>query len=176
MACATDAPTPSARGVSAPPFRTTATVEDVMRSIIDPAADAVWDAVVTVSTAEGIETTQPESEDDWAALRRHVITLVEAPNLLLLDGRRVAGVGSRSELPGIDLEPEKIASLLAADRESWMRLVSDLHDTGVGVLNAVDSRDVDALLVAGDRLGLACENCHSRYWYPGHGGRPDEAR
>jgi hypothetical protein len=147
-----------------------------MRSIIDPAADAVWDAVVTVSTAEGIETTQPESEDDWAALRRHAITLVEAPNLLLLDGRRVAGAGSRSELPGIDLEPEEIASLLAADRESWTRLVSDLHDTGVGVLNAVDSRDVDALLVAGDRLDLACENCHSRYWYPGHGGRPDEAR
>jgi hypothetical protein len=34
------------------------------------------------------------------------------------------------------------------------------------VLDAVDRRDVDALLVAGDGLDLACENCHVVYWYP----------
>ena len=147
-----------------------------MPSIIDPSADAVWDAVVTVGTASGIETTQPETNDDWLALRRHAITLMEATNLLLIDGRRVAGVGSRSELPGIDLEPEEIEVLMAEDRETWTRLVHEFHDAGVGVLNAVAATDVDALLVAGDRLDLACENCHSRYWYPGHGGRPDEVQ
>ena len=145
-----------------------------MRSMIDPAADAVWDAVVTVGTVDGIETTQPETTDDWLALRRHAITLMEVPNLLLIEGRRVAGVGSRSELPGIDLEPAEIELLLGQDRDTWTRLVRELHDAAAGVLSAVVAMDVDALLVAGDRLDLACENCHSTYWYPGHGGRPDE--
>ena len=168
-------PRPAEPIESAPTFRATATVEDVMVSIIDPAADAVWDAVVTVVNADGIATTQPETSEDWSALRRHAITLVEATNLLLVDGRRVAGAGSRSELPGIDLEPAEIESLLAEDHETWARLVGQLHGAGVGVLNAVDAADVDALLVAGDRLDLACENCHARFWYPGYGGRPDES-
>ena len=84
-----------------------------MRWMVDPAADGVWDAVVTVGTVDGIKTTQPETDDDWRALRRHAITLVEATNLLLIDGRRVAGSESHSELPGIDLEPEEIELLLS---------------------------------------------------------------
>ena len=174
FACGAESPAPSELTASAPAFRTTASVEDIMRSIIDPAADAVWDAVVTVVNADGITTTQPETSEDWTALRRHAITLVEATNLLLVDGRRVAGVGSRSDLPGIDLEPAEIEALLAEDYETWVRLVGELHGAGIGVLNAVDAADVDALLVAGDRLDLACESCHSRFWYPGYGGRPDE--
>lgn len=155
-------------------FQATATVEEIMRSIIDPAADAVWDSVVIVSNENGIETTQPETQEDWLALRRHAITLVEASNLLLMDGRAVAAPDSRSELPGIDLEPAEIEALLSADRASWSEFVRKLHESGIQVLNAVDRQDVDALLVAGDRLDLACENCHATYWYPGYGGRPDE--
>ena len=155
-------------------FQVTATVEEVMHSIIDPAADAVWDSVVIVSNENGIETTQPETQEDWLALRRHAITLVEASNLLLMDGRAVAVPESRSELPGIDLEPDEIEALLAADRTTWSTLVGKLHESGIQVLNAVDTQDVDALLVAGDRLDLACESCHATYWYPGYGGRTDE--
>ena len=155
-------------------FRATATVEEIMRSIIDPAADAVWDSVVIVVNENGIETTQPETNEDWQTLRRHAITLIEATNLLLIEGRAVAAPDSRSELPGIDLEPDEIEALLAADRATWSELISKLHESGIQVLDAVDTQDVDALLVAGDRLDLACENCHATYWYPGYGGRPDE--
>lgn len=155
-------------------FQVTATVEEIMVSIIDPAADAVWDSVVIVVNENGIETTQPETNDDWLTLRRHAITLVEATNLLLIEGRAVAAPDSRSELPGIDLEPDEIEALLSADRATWSEFVKKLHESGVQVLNAVDRQDVDALFVAGDRLDLACENCHAKYWYPGYGGRPDE--
>jgi hypothetical protein len=166
---------PQDRGatVSDVTFTTTATIEDIMRSIIDPAADAVWDAVVTTVTPNGTESIAPESSEDWAQLRRHAITLVEVTNLLMVEGRQVAAPGSRSDMPGVDLEPEAIAALLAEDRDRWVRLVTELHRTGVTVLGAVERQDVDALLVAGDRLDLACENCHARYWYPGFAGRPD---
>jgi hypothetical protein len=83
-----------------------------------------------------------------------------------MPGRRVAAPGSRSELPGVDLEPEQIEALLEQDRAAWTQFVDGLHASGVTVLEAIDRRDVDALLVAGDGLDLACENCHVRYWYP----------
>jgi len=137
-----------------------------MRYLVDPAADAIWESVVTEVTAEGVFDHVPETDEDWAKLRGHAITLVEATNLLLMPDRRIAAEGSRSEMPSVDLEPEQIEALLAENREAWMQFVGGLSESGLVVLSAVDKRDVDALLVAGDGLDLACENCHVRYWYP----------
>jgi len=144
-----------------------------MRSMIDPSADAIWDAVVIEVTTQGTSTTQPETDADWSALRRHAVILVESTNLLLMEGRSVAEPGSRSEIPGVDLEPEKIQSLLADDPETWSAFVGELYESGMEVRAAIESLDVDALLEAGDRLDLACESCHARYWYPGYGSRPE---
>jgi len=101
--CASKIPAPSA--ASLPEFQPTASVEDIMRSMVDPSANAMWDAVVTTVTDAGIEEVRPQTEEDWLGLERGAIMLVEAGNLLLIDGRRIAGEGSVSELPGIDLEP-----------------------------------------------------------------------
>ena len=146
----------------------TATVEELMRSMIDPAADAVWDAVVIEATADGIVETRPETEGDWLRLRRHAVTLAEASNLLLIEGRRVAAPESRSELPGIDLHPDAIQELVSEDWDGWVEVTQGLRATSVVVLDAVEARDTDALLAAGTELDLACENCHARYWYPGY--------
>ena len=146
----------------------TATVEELMRSLIDPAADAVWDAVVTEATANGIVETRPETDGDWLRLRRHAVTLAEASNLLLVEGRRIAAPESRSELPGIDLHPDAIQELVAEDWSAWVETAQGLRATSVVVLDAVEARDVDALLIAGTELDLACEDCHARYWYPGY--------
>ncbi len=153
-------------GVSEAQFRLTASIEEVMRYLVDPAADSIWNAVVTEVTAAGVNEHAPTTDEEWEALRGHAITLVEATNLLLMEGRRVAAPGSRSEMPGVDLEPEQIEALLAADRGAWNAFVGGLHATGTTVLAAIDAKNVDGLLVAGDELDLACENCHVRYWYP----------
>ena len=146
----------------------TATVEELMRSMIDPAADAVWDAVVIEATADGIVETRPETEGDWLRLRRHAVTLAEASNLLLIEGRRIAAPESRSELPGIDLHPDAIQKLVEEDWEGWVEVTKGLRATSGVVLDAVEARNVDALLEAGTELDLACENCHALYWYPGY--------
>jgi hypothetical protein len=151
---------------SAAGYSITATVEEIMRYVVDPASDAIWESVVTEVTAEGVTEHLPETDDDWAALRGHALTLVEATNLLLMPGRPVASPESRSEMPGVDLEPEQIEALLVEGRPAWNLFVQGLHESGLVVLDAVDRRDVDALLVAGDGLDLACENCHLRFWYP----------
>ena len=90
-----------------------------MRTMIDPAADAVWDAVVTESTPDGIVEIRPETDGDWTRLRRQAVLLAESANLLLVEGRRVAAPESRSELPGIDLHPDAIEDLLADDWRTW---------------------------------------------------------
>ncbi len=148
--------------------RPAATVEELMRTMIDPAADAVWDAVVTESTPDGIVEIRPETDGDWTRLRRQAVLLAESANLLLVEGRRVAAPESRSDLPGIDLHPDAIEDLLDDDWRTWAEAAQGLGDTSATVLAAVDARDVEALLAAGAELDLACERCHAVYWYPGH--------
>ena len=101
-------------------------------------------------------------------LRRHAVTLAEASNLLLIEGRRIAPPESRSDLPGVDLHPDAIQELVAENWDAWVAAARGMHDTSVVVLDAVEARDVDALLAAGTELDVACENCHARYWYPGY--------
>ena len=162
--CGADAPEPDPG--PRPDFQPTATVEELMRAVIDPAADAVWDSVVITSTPEGIEREVPDSEDDWLALEHHAVRLLEAGNLLQIEGRPIAAADSVSELPGIDLEPADIAVRVAGQYDAWLRSGRELHDAGGVVLEAVRARSVDALLESGDRLDAACESCHSRFWYP----------
>lgn len=164
VACEVPAPEPSQ-----PPqddLQPTATVEDLMRSLVDPAADAIWDAVVITSTAAGLDERRPETDDDWNALERSAVVLAESGNLLQVGDRPIAAAGSVSELPGVDLEPGDIAARVAADPRAWARSARELRDAGSVTLKAVRARDVDALLASGDRLYVACENCHSRFWYP----------
>ena len=165
VACSLE-PAPRAEREGETPYQVTATVEDLMRSMVDPAADAVWDAVVTEVTAAGVTEHAPASGDDWAALRRSAITLVESTNLLVMPGRRIAAEGVRSDLPGVDLEPEQIEALRAENPGAWTQFADGLRASGLTVLDAIDRQDVEALLVAGDGLDLACENCHTTFWYP----------
>ena len=46
------------------------------------------------------------------------------------------------------------------------RTARELHDAGTILLTAVRNKDIDALLAGGTRLDVACESCHSRFWYP----------
>jgi hypothetical protein len=148
-------------------YRTTSTIKDIMDSVIDPSADFVWDSVQVVATLQGTEEHAPKTDDDWKAVRRHAISLVEASNLLIMPGRRIAKPGEKADDPNVDLPPEEIQRLVDADRDAWVRLALGLHDAASQTLAAVDSRDVKALLAAGEVLDEACESCHKKYWYPG---------
>jgi hypothetical protein len=39
-------------------------------------------------------------------------------------------------------------------------------DAVIPSLQAIDARDTEALLNAGDAIDRACESCHLKYWYP----------
>jgi hypothetical protein len=152
-----------------PAFKTTATVKDIMLSIVDPQADVIFNSVATIVSAAGTEERQPRTDEEWAAVRRGAVALIEATNLLLVPGRQVARSGEKSENPRIELHPETIQRLIAEDPATWARLAGALHDAAVPALKAVDARNTQGLFDAGDSIEQACEHCHQQYWYPpGH--------
>ena len=153
-----------------PEYTPTATIKDLMLSIIDPSADVVWEAVKTVIILEGteeiVEETFPRTDEEWTNVRHSAITLVEAANLLVMPGRRVARPGERSEFPGIELEPEEMDALINEEREAWNRQATALHDASLAALQAIDAQDAETLLMVGGDIETACESCHTQYWYP----------
>jgi hypothetical protein len=143
-----------------------ATIKDIMDSMVDPSADVLWESVATIVTAAGTEERQPKTDDDWKNVHRHAVILVEATNLLKMDGRHVAKPKEKSENPGIELEPEEMEKLIVNDRQAFTKFAQALHDAALPALRATEARSPQALLDAGEAIDTACENCHLKYWYP----------
>ena len=70
-----------------PPFKAVATVAEIMHDVVYPNADEVWESVGTIITMEGTEEIYPRSEDQWIAVEGSATTLMEAGNLLMMEGR-----------------------------------------------------------------------------------------
>jgi cytochrome c556 len=146
-------------------YRPTATVKDIMDSIVDPSADAIWDSVEVIATLEGTVHKAPKTDDDWKTLRRHAIAVVEASNLLLIPGRHVARPGEKAEDARVDLHPDEIEALLESDPAAWAMRAHILHDAAMESLKAIEAHDVNGLMNSGETLDAACESCHRNYWY-----------
>jgi hypothetical protein len=148
-------------------YRTTATVKDIMDSIVDPGSDYLWDAVETVVSAKGVEEKAPHTDEEWKEVRRHAIMLLEATNLLQIPGRHVARPGEKADDPKVELAPEQIEEMIGKDRAKWIGFAHGLHDATMAAFKAIDAKDSEGLLNAGDGIDNACEKCHLEYWYPG---------
>jgi hypothetical protein len=148
------------------PLRPTSTVKDLMDSMVDPSADVLWDSVATIVSASGTEERAPRTDEDWAKVRHNAITLAEATNLLVMDGRRVARPGEKAENPKVELGPEEIEAVISQDRQAFVTLAHALNDAAMAALKGIDAKDVKGLFDAGEAIDTACENCHLKYWYP----------
>src|SRR5688572_9209464 len=84
-----------------PEYAPTATIKDIMLSIVDPSADVVWLSVTTVQSSAGTVDTAPKNDEEWKKVRQGAIALTEASNLLMMPGRHVAAPGEKSETPGV---------------------------------------------------------------------------
>lgn len=169
-ACGQTPPPASAPVSAAKPaaqFRPTASIQELMASIVDPAADAVWDAVSSETTKQGIVEHQPRTEAEWQAVRQHAITLLEASNLLVMEGRTVSHTLKLEDahVPGI-LTPPEVQKKIDADHAAFAQKAHALHDAGAEALAAIDAKNPQRLLAAGEKIDQACERCHMVYWYP----------
>jgi hypothetical protein len=121
-----------------PPFKPVASVGEVMHDIVLPNAEAVWDSVGTIFTLEETEEIAPATEDEWVAVRSSATTLMEAGNLLMMDGR-------------------------AKDDGPWMVRAQALIDAGASVREAAEARDAPLVFERGELIFNACQGCHFEY-------------
>ena len=168
---------PSARPSTGRPV---ATIQDLMLAIVDPSSDVVFEAVSTTISIRGEETKAPKNDHEWAVVRNNALTLVEAGNLLMMPGRRVASPASLAaadalaehsasvaeKASAIELTPDQIEKVIASDRAAWIARARELVTAAAQALNATDTKDAEALLASGDAIDSACEHCHLKYWYP----------
>ena len=156
----------SAPAAGAPPYVPTATIKELMLGIVDPSADVVWGAVTTVMSDKGIIETVPKNDEEWTTARLGALRLAEASNLLMMPGRTVGRPGEKSETPGVELEPHEMDALIAKNVDLWNSHAKALHTVSLEALQAIDAKDSDKLFEIGEKIEVACETCHTNYWYP----------
>ena len=132
----TASPTPV---VETPAIKPVASVKQLMRGIVAPAATVVFESVSTTVSAAGIEEKQPKTDEEWAELGSSAAALVEAGNLLVMGDR-------------------------AIDRGEWVMMTQALMDAGTEALKAADTKSAEGILAAGEHINTSCDNCHQRYW------------
>jgi hypothetical protein len=150
---------------AASPYRPTATFQEIMDSVVDPAGDYIWKAVSTTVDAKGIHETRPRTDAEWHQLRQRAIMLVEAANLIAVPGRRVAyGDKTIEEVGPLDVAP--IQRRLDTQHDALVGFAGALRDVGLKLVAATDRKDVDAITEHGGTLDEVCEACHKVFWYP----------
>ncbi len=121
------------------PFQAVVGEKALMTAVIEPAADHIWDAVGTIIDDQGMTDFQPETDEEWTAVRNASVVVAESGNLLMM-GRR------------------------ARDQGDWLGWSRDLIAAGQMAMNAAQARDRDSLFDAGGAIYVACRGCHESYW------------
>jgi len=162
---APEAPSPKLWGDMKP----VVSVKELMRDMLDPASDFIFDAVKIVYTKAGAIETTPKTDADWDRIRVGAVTLAEGIYLLKVP-RPFAPPGDVNNSVGPnapELSPAQIQAKLEADPVLWNAKIEALRNVGLEVLEIVKTKKADELWEAGDNLDQACETCHIQYWYPG---------
>lgn len=115
-----------------------ASVKQIMKGIVGPAAGTVFSAVSTTITFKGTEEKAPQSEEEWETVGNGAAALIESGNLLLM--------GSR-----------------AVDNGDWITMSQAMIDAGKVALQAAQAKSAEQLLESGDAVNQSCDNCHRKY-------------
>jgi hypothetical protein len=148
----------------ATPFLVKTTIREIMDAEVDPAADALWDSVAFTATLQGQHEDRPETPEAWQAIRRNAITLLEATNLIVMPGRRIAPAGM-TLTPG-ELDPAILQRKLETNGAQFAAYAQVLRGLALQAIDAIDVKDAQKLFELGGAIDSACEACHLVFWYP----------
>lgn len=125
---------PSAAPVPTP----VASVKQIMKGIVGPAAKVVYESVGATMTAQGTEEWAPRTAEEWETVGNSAAALVESGNLLMM-GNRVVDTGD------------------------WIKMTQAMIDGGKEALKAVAARDSEGVMASGEPINGSCDACHQRY-------------
>jgi cytochrome c556 len=144
-------------------------VKELMKYMIDPVADNVFNAVGSTLTRDGTTEWEPKTDEDWEKIRVGAVSLAEAADLLRVP-RPFAPAGDLNNSTGpnpVELSPAAITAKVERDPVEWNARIQALRNAALSIMEIVDRRDVQGVWDAGEFLDQSCEACHRSYWYPG---------
>ena len=115
-----------------------ASVKQIMKGIVAPAATTVFNSVSTIVSVKGIEENAPHTDEEWEQVGNSAAALIESGNLLMM--------GSR-----------------AVDKGEWVKMSQALIDAGKVALKATQAKSAEGVLGAGEAVNTSCDNCHRKY-------------
>ena len=122
-------------------------VKDLMNYMVMPSAAGIWNAVATSTDQTGVHESRPQTDDDWNKVIASATELAESMNLLMVQGRKRCVGG---EIP-------------AAFHTDWNRKAREVSEAANISLLIAKKHDADALAESGERIDVACDQCHERY-------------
>jgi len=96
-------------------------VKELMRDMLDPVADNIFEAVSTVVTKNGIVERGPKTDEDWEKIRIGAVSIAEGASLLKIP-RPFAPPGDQNNSTGpdaVELSPAQIVAKVEADPVEW---------------------------------------------------------
>jgi hypothetical protein len=113
-------------------------MQQLMSSVVEPAAEVYWDAVGVIVDAEGEHQMAPQTEEEWLAVSGAAYMVAESGNLLMMPG-------------------------YALDEGAWITMSQALVEVGRRAVEAADARSLDAVFDMGAEMYYVCTNCHATY-------------
>jgi hypothetical protein len=112
--------------------------KEVMRHVVNPAAERFWKTSGSVSTEEGDASRAPTSDASWTEMVDAGAILHEAGVTLGQPGR-------------------------GPPDEAWKRFAKQLADGGLAAMTAARAKNADKAFEAGGDVYNSCFNCHAKY-------------
>lgn len=143
-------------------------IQALMLDQIEPAAEALWESVSTTVTVDGVEEKRPETDAEWAAVRAHAMALMEAARLLKSEDRPLLTPGQQMADEGVQgvIAAEEIQARIDTNRAQFNQFADLLHSVSEQMLRAIETKNIQGMLDAGEAIDAACESCHLAFWYP----------
>lgn len=163
---ATDRPAPQVLWGDMKPY---VSVRELMRYMIDPLSDNIFDAVGTVVTRQGTVDREPKTDADWEKIQAGAVSIAEGISLLSVP-RPFAPAGDVNNSVGpdaVELSPTQITAKVERDPVEWNARIAATRNAALNTMDVVKRRDVAGLWEAAEILDQSCEACHRSYWYPG---------
>ncbi len=178
-ACSSSKPTPTPAQTTDTPragalwgdLKPVVSVKELMKYMIDPVADNIFNAVGSTLTKNGMVDVEPKTEEDWDKIRIGAVSLAEGAYLLKIR-RRFTPPGDENNSTGpdaVELSAAQISAKVERDPVEWNARIEALRNVALEALDVVKRKDVNELWDVGENLDKACEACHRSYWYPGEG-------
>lgn len=115
-----------------------ANLQELMATVVEPAADFYWDAVGWIINEGGTEEIRPQSPEEWDLVRNAAFVVAESGNLMMMQGR-------------------------AIDEEAFVTFAEAMVSVGRRAIQAAEARDEMGIFDVGAEIYAVCTGCHATY-------------